>query len=193
MKGMPLAAFAATNMSDLIAATSPGGIERQEAAGQASFVQSTTLPKDCDRNMLALAGVIFGDDFDDLFVSVVLPDGWKKQATEHSMHSDLLDEKGRKRGSIFYKAAFYDRKAHMRMCSRYNIDGYVSCDADGNDVEYGKHTHLKTVITDGATALRVIGMREDDDYKAGDRLDREARAWLDQNRPDWRNPLAYWL
>ncbi len=192
MKGIPLAAFAATNMSDLIAATSPGGIERQEAAGQASFVQSTTLPKDCDRNILTLAGVIFGDDFDDLFVTVQLPDGWKKQATEHSMHSDLLDEKGRKRGAIFYKAAFYDRKAHMSLCRRYNHSKYEPCEACGCAAEYGKHTHMKTVILDGAAVLHTIGIHSADDYQTGDMHEKQAEQWLDQNYPDWRNPLAYW-
>lgn len=192
MKGIPLAAFAAKNSTDLLAAITPGGIERQEAAGQKTFVRNTTLPKDCDREALTKCGVIFCTDADDLFVNVVLPDGWKKQATSHSMHSDLLDEKGRVRATIFYKAAFYDRRANMRMCHRYGIDGYVSCDADGNDVEYGKHTHFKTVVTDGDTALRVIGMREDKDYTTGDILDREAQEWLDKNYPDWRNPLAYW-
>lgn len=192
MKAISPAACRADNIRDLIAATSPGGIERQEAAGQASFVQDTTLPKDCDRDMLALAGVKFGPDANDLFVTVQLPDGWKKQATEHSMWSYLLDEKGRKRGSIFYKAAFYDRRAHMQMIRRYNIDGHVSCDADGNDVEYGKNTHMKTVVVDGDTALRAIAVRKADDYAAGDMHEKQAEQWLDQNHPDWRNPLAYW-
>ena len=31
------------------------------------------------------------------------------------MWSDLLDDKGVKRGSIFYKAAFYDRSAFLRL------------------------------------------------------------------------------
>ena len=191
-KGISPAAFAAKNKTDLLAAITPGGIEAQEAAGQAIFVRNATLPKDCNREALTMCGVIFGKDADDLFVNVQLPDGWKKQATSHSMHSDLLDDKGRVRAAIFYKAAFYDRRANMRMYGRYNIDEYVSCDAAGNDIEYGKHTHFKTVITDGDTVLHVISMRKEDDYTAGDILGREARAWLDLNYPDWRNPLAYW-
>lgn len=192
MKGIPLAAYAVKNSTDLLAAITPGGIEAQEAAGQVAFVRNTTLPKDCDRKALVECGVIFCTDADDLFVNVVLPNGWKKQATSHSMHSDLLDEKGRVRAMIFYKAAFYDRRANMRMCSRYNIDDHVACDADGNDVKYGKHTHFKTVVTDGATVIHVIGMREAADYMAGDIYYREAQAWLDENYHDWRNPLAYW-
>jgi len=44
------------------------------------------------------------------------------------MWSYLLDEHGRRRVAIFYKAAFYDRSAFMRLNS---LDSYVS-----NHVEY---------------------------------------------------------
>ena len=53
---------------------------------------------------------------------VKLPAGWKKQATDHSMWSKLLDESGAVVASIFYKAAFYDRIAEMNCapyCRRY--------------------------------------------------------------------------
>lgn len=193
MKGIPIAVFAAKNSTDLLAAITPGGIERQEAAGQATFVRNATLPKDCDREALTKCGVIFGKDADDLFVNVVLPDGWKKQATSHSMHSDLLDEKGRVRATIFYKAAFYDRCADMRMCCRYNVASHIPCDADGNDVEYGRHTHFKTVVADDAASLDSLGrIRDKADYNTGDMHVKQAQDWLDQNYPDWRNPLAYW-
>lgn len=46
-------------------------------------------------------------------LNVELPDGWKKVGTNHDMHSDLVDETGKVRASIFYKAAFYDRRADM--------------------------------------------------------------------------------
>lgn len=192
MKAMSLAAFAATNMNDLIAATTPGGIEKQEAAGQVDFVRNATLPKDCDRSMLALAGITFGADADDLFVNVQLPDGWKKQATSHSMWSDLLDDKGRKRASIFYKAAFYDRNAHMSMNRRYNIESYEPCNADGVVVEYGTHTHMQTSISDCGNTHVVIALREDQDYDAQKAHEALATKWLDEHFPDWRNPLAYW-
>jgi hypothetical protein len=46
---------------------------------------------------------------------VSLPPGWKVVPTDHSMWSDLVDAKGEKRASIFYKAAFYDRDAFIRI------------------------------------------------------------------------------
>jgi hypothetical protein len=111
-----MAAALAGDLPNAIAATTPGGIEAQESRAQQSLINNAELPKECD-NWAALeaAGVKRLGDADDLFVNVQLPPGWRKQATDHSMWSDLLDEKGSKRAAIFYKGAFYDRRAFMRV------------------------------------------------------------------------------
>jgi len=96
----------------------PGAIERQEAQGQEQLVNSEQLPVNCvGKEKLEAAGVIFGDPLPDdpLFCEAKLPDGWKKEATDHSMWSKLVDGYGNERASIFYKAAFYDRDAFMRV------------------------------------------------------------------------------
>lgn len=100
---------------NFITAATPGGILAQEAQGQRDFVASETLPIDCPRAELEALGFVFGEPVDDLFVVVQFPTGWQKVATEHSMWSDLFDGEGKLRASIFYKAAFYDRRAFMRM------------------------------------------------------------------------------
>jgi len=97
--------------------TNDGGraIMDQESAGQQSFVSSDTLPTDLrGKEILEAAGVKFLGvvEDDDMFQYVELPDGWKKVPTDHSMWSNLVDEQGRVRASIFYKGAFYDRSAH---------------------------------------------------------------------------------
>jgi hypothetical protein len=103
------------NMGNFLIAATPGGIEAQEAQGQREFVANETLPIDCPKAELEALGFVFGAPVDDLFVSVQFPTGWEKIATDHSMWSDLVDEAGVTRGSIFYKAAFYDRRAFMRL------------------------------------------------------------------------------
>ena len=112
-----------TGARNLLAhATHIGGsnaIYAQEAAGQQELVNSDTLPVSIDnesRAILEKAGVVFGDTVkgDDLFRYVTLPSGWKKVATDHDMWSHLVDENGAVRAEIFYKAAFYDRRANMR-------------------------------------------------------------------------------
>jgi hypothetical protein len=96
------------------------GILAQEAQGQRSFVNSDTLPTDIskeDKATLAAAGVKFLGpvDGDDLFQYVELPQGWKKVTTDHSMWSNLVDADGKVRANIFYKAAFYDRRAFLHL------------------------------------------------------------------------------
>ena len=100
----------------------PGdSIVAQEAAGQKSFVNSDTLPVEIGGNgkeVLEAAGVKFlgAVENDDLFQYVELPADWKKVPTEDDRWSSLVDETGKIRADIFYKAASYDRKARMRVC-----------------------------------------------------------------------------
>ena len=191
-----LRALASGDIDNFIAASTPRGIEAQEAAGQKTFVSSTTLPRKmlhgCTREKLEQMGITFGDAVDDLFVFVQLPIGWRKQATEHSMWSDLLDNKGRKRAAIFYKAAFYDRKAHIGLCSRYSIDSYVPCDNGGNPVEFGQHSHALAAVQDGDITIHVVGICEKSDYKTCDKHHAQAIRWLNEHFSEWNDPLAYW-
>jgi hypothetical protein len=101
----------------------PGqAIENMEARGQQQLVASTKLPvktgylENDDGPYLAL-GFEFGppDPEDPIFREAKLPPGWSKQATEHSMHSVIVDERGEERVGVFFKAAFYDRRAHLYM------------------------------------------------------------------------------
>lgn len=191
-----IAALARGDLDNFFAAATPGGIEAQEAAGQATLCLSSILPKECPRDELEKMGVKFGADHDELFINVTLPAGWTKHATEHSMYSDLIDDKGRKRGSIFYKAAFYDRRADMTLSRRYGVEAYLPCDADGNPIEYGKHTHHRTVAKDGDMYLQYFGVRPKDyspeGYELGKQHEEAARAWLTERYPDWNDVTAYW-
>ena len=180
-----LAAFARGDMDNFLTAATPGGIEAQEAAGQATLCASATLPKEmrgkCTRELLEKWGFKFGSDADDIFISATLPPGWKKQATDHSMWSRLIDEKGRKRASIFYKAAFYDRSASMSLDSRYGLNAYL----DGSDKD-----HYRIAAFDGKTEIRDFGEYRRQDYS--DVLRKEAEAWMLEQFPQWMDPTAYW-
>ena len=80
-------------------------------------------------------GIVFGEDVDDLFVSCVLPEGWSKRPTDHSMWSDLVDNKDRVRARIFYKAAFYDRRAYLSTETRFIVT-YTPEDDYKTDISY---------------------------------------------------------
>ena len=68
-----------------------------------------------------MMGIKIIEDKDDLFMEVELPTGWSLKRTDHSMWSNLIDNKGRERASIFYKAAFYDRDAFINFNRRFHI------------------------------------------------------------------------
>lgn len=84
----------------------------------------------------AATGVRFGDPIDDHFRECTFPVGWEMKRTEHPMWSDLVDHNGRKRAAIFYKAAFYDRSASVRLCRRFTVQRhYVDIDPDGRMIQ----------------------------------------------------------
>lgn len=184
-----LVAALSGDMENARIASTPGGIEAQEKAGQAMLVASgAKLPKDMGyqpptrEQITAATGIQFGTDADDIFVSVTLPPGWKLQATDHSMWSDLLDADGCKRAGIFYKAAFYDRNASINFSQRYRQD----CD-------YAKPRGTVFVV-DSKTGERLFtaGDYAADDYKGRQTLQEEAAKWLKEHFPEHDNPLAYW-
>jgi len=97
-------------------------IEHQEKRGQQEAVKSDTLPtRGLNHSAFVAMGIKIGKPVpgDSLFTFVELPKGWKKQPTDHTMYSDVVDEKGRKRASFFYKAAYYDRDANIYPTLRY--------------------------------------------------------------------------
>lgn len=185
-----------------------GAILRQEKRGQSAFVNSSTLPiKSCNtREQFEQAGIVFGENVDDLFVAVVLPDGWRKEATGHSMHSKLLDEKGRERASIFYKAAFYDRRANISLTCRFSTRVEPVCGYD--DPNYSKSA-WRWVVCDCGEIIQTSPdqLEPEPEYKLGDedgriawlawhdKKDQFARlgtSWLIAHYPNWKDPLAYW-
>jgi hypothetical protein len=188
--GLSPAAAAALALGDednFLAAAMPGGIERQEKAGQLQQAQLQTLPKEGMekyRPYLESLGFIIGDEFDNLFLKVTFPPGWKKQPTSHSMWSLLLDEKGRERAGIFYKAAFYDRRANFRMSARYKLDCYRESKTQGlSDI----------CALDGDTVLKLFGTIKQSDFKAMNAIEAEGKAWLSQQFPGWDGDDAYKL
>ncbi|MDG9703764.1 hypothetical protein [Streptomyces sp. DH37] len=123
----------------LAASMGPGGsgraIEEQERRGQAELLHSDRMPTNLKPTKEAFeeVGFTFGepDVGDPLFAPATLPDGWTRQGSDHDMWTYIVDELGRRRVSVFYKAAFYDRSAHASLLPVY---GYlVACVHDGQE------------------------------------------------------------
>jgi len=109
-----------SSIAKLAVAAKPGGIIAQEARGQEELVESTQLPIQGligrERPQWEALGVKILSDKrsdDSLFCHVELPAGWKKVPTDHPLWTDLVDGTGKIVAKIVYKAAFYDRYAHI--------------------------------------------------------------------------------
>ena len=201
-----LGAFLRGDIDNFLVASTPGGIEAQEKQGQAQLVNSAVLPVMVmygTREQLKAMGIEFGDIVDELFANASLPAGWTKRATGHDLWSELRDDKGRLRARIFYKAAFYDRRAHIALVKRYvaNVEPasgwgadyanseWVACvkDSDGNRIwEASERLEPEPPYGDAHKESR------DKWYRGRDKLSKLANQYIDSHYPDHENPLAYW-
>jgi hypothetical protein len=160
---------------------SSGYIESMEAAGQQQLVHSDRLPTqvhdDGKDKPYKKLGFTFGkpDPSDPLFRAATLPEGWRREGSDHSMWSYLVDQHGRRRVSIFYKAAFYDRSAFMRLETPYGYlrqllhgDGQPVLDDEWLTPEVADETlaALRDRARDEATKAREYAARPqgDGDY-----------------------------
>lgn len=168
-------------------ASVPFGIEAQEMDGQHDLLSRDIMPRRLrpGREAFEKVGFVFGKFADDLFIEAKMPEGWIKKATDHSLHSEILDGQGRKRGALFYKAAFYDREAYASLSCRYGIR---SCDIEGDD----RKCELAVWDYADGKPVHIAGQGETHEYAKLDELRSAASSWLEEQFPDNKNPLAYW-
>ena len=178
--------------ANLLIASTPGGIEAQEKQGQTQQATAQTLPRKLDRRQFETLGFVFGENVDDLFVSVQFPEGWAKRPTDHSMWTDIVDQFGRKRGGIFYKAAFYDRDANAHLSTRFGVS--VSYNDDTRTVYVRDALELVKKEISGLQRPDWNGDRERASEAVAkiDAAEKELREWLDENYPNWTYPETHW-
>lgn len=181
----------------------------EERGGRQIAAQTSRLPTqglDRDRAAFEAMGIKIGAvcEDDKLFTRVEMPEGFKI-VSNSSLWSKLVDAQGRERASMFYKAAFYDRDAFISACLRFTIGSEfpphpdVAGEADIRrcrkhvvDRADVKHEHgddpasfnlreRGSVLFSGPW---VEGYNKPEE--------KQAEQWLDEHRPDWKNPAAYW-
>lgn len=204
-----IGAVASGNLANVIAASTPGGIEHRERAGQIAQSFADTLPiegtEGTMRPVWESIGFVFGSAVDDLFIGVTFPAGWRKQPSEHAMWTHLIDGKGYKRGSIFYKAAFYDRCATAHLNRRFSFSNQP---VGGWQQATGKNERYIGVVRDCETIIFTTKPTDPEpSFKSGNEKSRlawskwlatrnskeaEARKWLVEHYPDYENVTAYW-
>lgn len=144
-------------------------------------------------------GFVLGEKIDDLFQSVQLPPRWTKTGAG-DLWTYVLDEHKRKRFSIFYKAAFYDRDAFANGIARFSVT------RDYDNEEKTKKNVI--IVNDGDKRIHcVVGKITEVEYDAsseavkaerrrwydeGRALEAEAAAWLSAKYPNWKDWNAHW-
>jgi hypothetical protein len=173
-------------------AGSPAAIVASEKMGQIELTRAANkLPLELRpaREVWERLGFEFGEPIDKLFQRVTFPAGWSIKATEHSMHSDILDEKGRKRGGVFYKAAFYDQRANGSLACRFDIARAGNHYPGAEHLPEGKS---QIVLYDGGQIVRFLGAVSDERFPWPDTEEEAAKKWLAERFPNYTDPCAHW-
>ena len=169
-------------------------LEHMEKEGQKRAVNNTMVAKKMfpSRKKWEELGFTFTDiPGDNLLCNATLPEGWKLEATDHSMWNNFIDEQGRERGSMFYKAAFYDRDAHMQLYNRYKVIKDYLDDHVTTEVYFGNPEEKLFVA--GQIHKDYSSQESIDAYfDELERLQYLADNFANLYYPNWRDETAYW-
>lgn len=172
-------------------------LENIEKEGQQELIRRTMLPKKMhpEKEVWEELGFSFEEIADDdLMYQGTLPDGWNIQGTEHHMWTEIIDKDQNVRGTIFYKASAYDRKAFMNLKQKYDIKQETS--SNPNSVKYTFYF--------GNDEERLYSSHEievyDDDYEKRpelfdmiiDTAKEDVKNFADKNYPGWDSVKNYW-
>lgn len=163
------------------------GLETVERNEQRRARNACMLPRDMkpSKEVYEALGFTFEDVDDDVLYQASLPEGWTLKS-DGGYWTDLLDEKGRKRGSYFYKGAFYDRNGHMQLIHRYYIT-YKHVEK----INWNSPIKVYAMDRDG-TILFEAGECAGEYTTKYEELKREAVTFLDTHYPEWKDASKYW-
>jgi hypothetical protein len=149
------------------------------------------------RETLGHLGFEVGDAIPDargkpLFVAVVPPEGWRLRPRSDSYYIDVTDPSDVVRATVFFKPAFYDRRADIRIHPRFAIE-------TRDDGARTTWCVIDRALGERAFSSDPVGPVPDaGDEAAFDAWSKEYDAarrasldWLARNRPEG-GPLAYW-
>ncbi|KKN69110.1 hypothetical protein LCGC14_0443990 [marine sediment metagenome] len=162
----------------------------QEQQGQIELVSSIMLPTK-GAEQLEKIGCVLGpiNEKDPLFREVTLPEGWKKERTDHSLYSKIVDAQGNERATVFYKAAHYDRDAFCFAQRRFHHNTLYPAREDRP--EGGVKLGIGTSDSDEPLVIIVTKPwnRSFEFDKEGEEV---IEAYMQEHAPDWQDYNAYW-
>ena len=162
------------------------GLEAVKNAEQNRARSACRLPKDMSpsKEDFESLGFTFKDIGDDVLYQATLPDGWTLKSDGYWTY--LIDEKGRERGSYFYKGAFWDRSGHMNLHTRFRVcEGHTNSDDCDSPIKIYAKDADGTVIFDAGQCKEYYADGYEDKIK-------KAVEYLDTNYPEWNDPTKYW-
>ena len=194
---------------DWLYGQAPSEIEAQERKGQKELEQAQQLPRRTARGDAAenynRMGIDVIEGNDPIFITVRLPHKWRIVPTNHSMWSDLVDNKNRKRARIFYKAAFYDRSSHIVLLTRFDVTFDQERTDSYDPYIIGTLPSVGRVLDGGKTVFETIPrpftMTYSDKTKSEwwaaygvyrSKILAQCRRWLNARYPNWDSPFTYW-
>lgn len=172
-------------------------LQNIEAEGQGELIRSTKFPKDMhpERSVWEELGFKFKNiPDDDLLYEGILPNGWNIQGIGHPMWTEIIDKDNNIRGTMFYKASPYDRKAFMSLNQKYKIEQETSYNP--NSVVYSYYFGNEEEKLYTSDTVEVF----DDDFeeKANEynimleSIKQEVKSFADENYPGWDSVKNYW-
>ncbi len=163
------------------------GLEAVMNAEQNRARSACRLPRDMRPNKEAFEaiGFKFEDIEDDVLYQATLPEGWTLKS-DGGYWTYLIDEKGRERGSYFYKGALYDRNGHMNLTQRFHAT-YEHLDPD----DWKSPIKIFVKDTDG-TILFEAGQCDEAYSDEYNELMSKATDYLNTNYPEWEDASKYW-
>lgn len=153
----------------------------------------------------ALGFVFYDPEIDDknkdnqkwLFQEVSYPPGWGNAPTKSHLWTDIIDEHGRVRGAIFYKAEAHDLRAHAVLYPRFSVGLDLSDRAMAQSTAtmlIEDRLGLVNMRIDGLTKVNWAGDRAVAEAASSAELaaERKLKEWLDTNYPAWTTILGHW-
>lgn len=163
------------------------GLETVQNAEQDRARSSCQLPRKMypSKEVFEAFGFTFKDIDDPILYQASLPEGWLLKK-ENGYWTNLIDEKGRKRGNFFYKGAFYDRNGSMKLFQRFSIkeEATIPEKWEGPYIISVKDSDGNTIFTAGKCDKLFS-----DEYN---KLIDQAKEFLHTNYPNWEDPTKYW-
>ncbi len=131
---------------------------------------------------------------DDILCRATLPKGWTLEETDHCLWTDIKDENGRIRGSMYYNSLPYDRSARMSLRCRYGVHvGSVVEDSFVEEIYFGNEQEKLFVAGQIRRARGQISREEADArFDREDALRKMAEEFGDANYPGWKSVHSYW-